>query len=189
MPPSPNPSKTLAGRAGNGSQFSLVGHAEKSEPAPQGRDVSLKKHVTTVSDPIPIKDQMTVWSRTQSSTASGLIEGQQPRGITMTQFEALMNFARETRDLQQKYLEAIKAENAALIERYRAENISLVEKIEKRLEKSFDRLDSNLATFRTETIGELGSVRRWYAGTIIAILLAALFGFGGIIYSIWATAR
>ncbi|MCX5863267.1 MAG: hypothetical protein NTW27_14260 [Deltaproteobacteria bacterium] len=101
------------------------------------------------------------------------ISESQQTGVTMNQFEILMKFTQETRDSQQKYLETIKAENAALIERNRSESLNLTARIQK-----------DLSDFRTETKSELSSVRRWYASTIITIII----GSGAIIYSIWATA-
>jgi|GEM_PF-5795656 len=108
---------------------------------------------------------------------------------TMGQFNVLMDFVRETRNQQQKYLETIRAENAALIERYRNESVDLINRVESQLEKSTERMSRDLTEFKGETKGELGSVRRWYASTIVAILLTGLVGCGGIILSIWMTAK
>jgi len=109
--------------------------------------------------------------------------------LKMDQFDIFMGFVKETRDQQQKYLETIKSENTALIERYRGESLSLAEKIEQRLKEGTDRIEKSLTTFRGEVIGELGSVRRWYVGTIVTILLTGLVGCCAIVLSIWLTAK
>jgi hypothetical protein len=91
----------------------------------------------------------------------------------MNQFDVLMNFVRETREQQQKYLETINSEHVALIEKYRAENTVLLDKIETRFEKSTDQLHGDLKTFSADLMAEIKSVRAWYASTIVAIILAA----------------
>jgi hypothetical protein len=111
------------------------------------------------------------------------------RGPRMEESDILMDFVRDTRDQQQKYLEAVKTENAALIERYHAQAVEQISRIEKEIGKDMGRMREDLSTFKNETTSELGSVRRWHANTIVAIFLTALAGFGGVIYSIWATAR
>ena len=107
----------------------------------------------------------------------------------MEQFDVLMGFVRDTRNQQQKYLETVKTENAALIERYHAQAIELIAGIEKEIGREMAGMRADLTTFKNETKNELSSVRGWYASTIVAIFLTAFAGFGGVIYSIWATAR
>lgn len=99
----------------------------------------------------------------------------------MDQFNVLMDFVRDTREQQQKYLETIRTENTALIEYYRNESISLINQIEKGFEKGIKIINDDLRRFKSETKTELGSVRRWYASTIVAIVLTG----GAIALSIW----
>lgn len=142
-------------------------YAVPDREAPDVKDMVLR-------DPSP---QTNEWI----TPASGRLE--------MDQFEVFMGFVKETRDQQQKYLETIKSENTALIERYRTESLSLAEKSEQRLERSTDRIEKSLTTFRGEVVGDLGSVRRWYITTIVTILLTGLVGCGAIVLSIWLTAK
>jgi hypothetical protein len=108
---------------------------------------------------------------------------------TIDQFSVLIDFVRETRDLQQKYLETIRTDNTVLIERYHKESIDLIDKVENRLEKTTNKISDNLTTFQNNTTVELGNVRTWYASTIIAILLTGLVGCGAIVLSIIWTAK
>jgi len=107
----------------------------------------------------------------------------------MDQFDIIMTFVRDTRDQQQKYLEAIRTENIALIERYHNQSIDLVHRVESQLEKTAKSMRDDLTAFKRETKDELGGVRAWYANTIIAILLTGFVGCGAIVLSIWLTAK
>jgi len=107
----------------------------------------------------------------------------------MSQFETLMAFVRETRELQQQYLETLRSENVSLIERYRSESLALIDKIEGRFEKSVDQLRDDIGDLKAETKGELKGVGQLYANTIIAILLTGFVGCGAIVLSIWLTAK
>lgn len=99
------------------------------------------------------------------------------RGINMDEFSVLMDFVRDTREQQQKYLDAIrtdseatKTENRVLIERYRAESIALIKEVETRLERTIDRLQDQIT-----------SLKNWHATTLTAVMMTGL----GIIASIW----
>jgi hypothetical protein len=106
----------------------------------------------------------------------------------MEQFNRLMEFVRDTRDQQQRYLETIRTDNLSLIEKYRNESIILIKEVKDGLVKTTDQIRDDLAKFMTETKQESGSVRRWYMSTIITILVGFGLGFGAIVFSIWATA-
>lgn len=187
----PNKPVTLTeSRTSSGNQLSVVGKLQEQKDAHQffaRADILLDRLVKRGSLSMSTKHE-TADLPHFTECASFESRDVSQRGITMNPFETLMSFARETREQQQKYLETVRSENAALIERYQTQTASLVEEIEGRLERNIERVEDSLGKFKTETLGELTAVRYFFKSTIITILLSALFGFGGVIYSIWATA-
>ena len=88
----------------------------------------------------------------------------------------------ETREQQQKYLDTIRTENEKRAENIRNENLRLIEELRRGIENQISRIAEDQSRFRKDISTELENVRRWFASTIVTIII----GFGGVIWSIWA---
>jgi len=97
----------------------------------------------------------------------------------MEQFDRLMDFVRETREIQQKYLETIRSENEKQIENVRQENLRLIGNMEESLRREFSAGVSDLKTFTNQ---RLETLEGFYRNTQFTLIL----GIVAIILSMWA---
>jgi hypothetical protein len=115
--------------------------------------------------------------------ASTEIAGQEPHSEEkkkqMEQFDRLMDFVRETREIQQKYLETIRSENEKQIENVRQENLRLIGKMEESLRREFSGAVSDLKTFTNQ---RLETLEGFYRNTQFTLILGII----AIIISMWA---
>lgn len=97
----------------------------------------------------------------------------------MEQFDKLMDFVRETREMQQKYLETIRSENEKQIEKVREENLRLTGRMEESLRREFVTAVSDLKTFTNQ---RLETLEGFYRNTQFTLILGVI----AIIISMWA---
>ena len=97
----------------------------------------------------------------------------------MEQFDRLMDFVRETREIQQKYLETIRSENEKQIENVRQENLRLIGKMEESLRREFSAGVSDLKSFANQ---RLETLEGFYRNTQFTLILGVV----AIIISMWA---